>query len=543
MIAHPNVPQSSPPSFPRRRLFVLALAGIWLCTLAIADPVLAQRRDGNERNRRNRQSRGQQIQALRVLDRNGDGQLDPREVPPQERAIITRLAAIANLDASRPLPIEQLEAAVANLARQGNQGNSGTQQGDSGLLPPLVPGFGNGNASTFVPGFGTGPEIVTREDIQLAQETLERFDRDDDGQLDEREMRRLRLRGDEMQFDKNGNDGIDEIELATALAMQRALGREFDPDSDDDDDRDRDRDDDDRRRRRDRDDDDDERDRERDRLREISRLRAGVMDRHDIDGDGFLSPLECKLAGHDINLTDTDGDEQVSAEELDDWIQESYPESERDQPQEYDLPEWFLLKDRNGDNQVVMAEFETRWTNEKAAEFDSYDTNSDGRITREEIILASRKGDYQNNSAMVIPADGIMKSELIIDDRFYLADLDVHLSITHSRDEDLDIFLISPDGVRVELACGVGGADDHFEGTIIDAEARIEIDNNRQARPPFAGRFAPSRRFDELDSLDDLYDRDEPANAQGVWTLLIDTAGSDRPGILHRWALTTQQRD
>ena len=37
------------------------------------------------------------------------------------------------------------------------------------------------------------------------------------------------------------------------------------------------------------------------------------------------------------------------------------------------------------------------------------------------------------------------------------ADLNVTLNMTHTRDEDLDVFLIAPDGTRVELFTDVGG--------------------------------------------------------------------------------------
>jgi len=56
-----------------------------------------------------------------------------------------------------------------------------------------------------------------------------------------------------------------------------------------------------------------------------------------------------------------------------------------------ELPEWFTEKDANGDGQVTMAEYESDWTDAKAAEFARLDPNNDGVITPKECLEAENE--------------------------------------------------------------------------------------------------------------------------------------------------------
>ena len=47
---------------------------------------------------------------------------------------------------------------------------------------------------------------------------------------------------------------------------------------------------------------------------------------------------------------------------------------------------------------------------------------------------------------------GTVTSTLAIPDSYPIFDLNVRLKITHKNDDHLDVFLIAPDGTRVELA-------------------------------------------------------------------------------------------
>jgi subtilisin-like proprotein convertase family protein len=115
-------------------------------------------------------------------------------------------------------------------------------------------------------------------------------------------------------------------------------------------------------------------------------------------------------------------------------------------------------------------------------------------------------------------------SELPIPDSLVVGDVNVVLDITHTWDADLDVFLISPSGTRVELFTSVGGSGDNFIDTRLDDEADTSITSGSA---PFTGSFRPEGFLGDFDGED----------AQGTWTLEVtDTAAKDS-GILVGWSL------
>ena len=52
------------------------------------------------------------------------------------------------------------------------------------------------------------------------------------------------------------------------------------------------------------------------------------------------------------------------------------------------VPGWFFELDANDDGQIAMSEFATEWTDEKMAEFKSFDMNEDALLTINEITRA-----------------------------------------------------------------------------------------------------------------------------------------------------------
>lgn len=105
-----------------------------------------------------------------------------------------------------------------------------------------------------------------------------------------------------------------------------------------------------------------------------------------------------------------------------------------------------------------------------------------------------------------------------------IADIDVRVRITHTRDEDLDVYLVSPGGVHVELFTDVGGTGDNFTNTILDDEAGTSI---ASGTAPFTGRYRPEGSLAALDDLD----------PNGTWKLELrdDTAGVT--GSLWAWSI------
>lgn len=55
------------------------------------------------------------------------------------------------------------------------------------------------------------------------------------------------------------------------------------------------------------------------------------------------------------------------------------------------LPDWFSVKDSNGDGQVSMAEYAHAWSDSAASEFARYDLNNDGLITPQECLRSAKK--------------------------------------------------------------------------------------------------------------------------------------------------------
>jgi uncharacterized repeat protein (TIGR01451 family) len=115
-------------------------------------------------------------------------------------------------------------------------------------------------------------------------------------------------------------------------------------------------------------------------------------------------------------------------------------------------------------------------------------------------------------------------SALTVAEEETVLDVDVRLNITHTYDGDLDIFLIGPNGTRVELTSDNGGTGENFIDTIFDDEAPTSITGGSA---PFTGRFQPEGSLATLDGL----------AATGTWTLEVtDDAGADQ-GELVDWTL------
>jgi subtilisin-like proprotein convertase family protein len=149
------------------------------------------------------------------------------------------------------------------------------------------------------------------------------------------------------------------------------------------------------------------------------------------------------------------------------------------------------------------------------------DINNNGQFEPQQSVTRA-----STNVPISITDHTTSTSNLTVSDALgAIVDVDVTLSITHTYDADLQTFLISPAGTRVELFSAVGGGSDNFAGTILDDEAIAAIDGGAA---PFTGRFRP-------EALLSVFDGQNPT---GTWRLEIrDTAGADE-GALTQWSLT-----
>ena len=106
-------------------------------------------------------------------------------------------------------------------------------------------------------------------------------------------------------------------------------------------------------------------------------------------------------------------------------------------------------------------------------------------------------------------------------------DVNVNLTITHTYDGDLDIYLIGPNGYQVELSTDNGGSGDNYTNTTFDDEASLLI---TQGSAPFTGSFRPEQPLSNLDNIP----------VTGNWILKIYDDGSGDQGQLVSWCVTAQ---
>jgi len=443
-----------------------------------------------------------------------------------------------SLGASRPcLWCALLALCSASSLAQGpyRPGAAGPAEG-----APRVPGFGPLQGERAVPGFGPAATAtgltITPEDLARADERLQRYDRNRDGYIDRSEAGNAPWREEPFQFDIDRDGRLSRVELARRYALRRVAdapgvqgppplrGTPSTPGSNPSWEEQQRRE---RERRA-----AEEAARGRDSFRgtrESWHLTETLMSRHDTNRDGLLDAAECRRMGLSAMSADTDRDQRINRPELAAWLAEQQAAQGRAVPPE--LPSWFVEKDVNSDGQVQMSEFAKEWTDERLDEFARLDLNRDGVIVPEECLQALNRmnEEYANHRFQMIPAKGTIRSEIDVEERETIADLDVQLSITHTHVSHLNVFLIGPEGQRVELFTGIGGQDDHFDKTILDEESPRSI---LRAAPPFPDRYQTEELSRGGKGLKQFYD----LSMAGTWALLVE-ANSDRPGVLHGWSL------
>ena len=126
-----------------------------------------------------------------------------------------------------------------------------------------------------------------------------------------------------------------------------------------------------------------------------------------------------------------------------------------------------------------------------------------------------------------LPDENTVISTLEISDDATIHDLNVQLNIAHTRDADLDVYLISPVGTRVELFTDVGGSGDDFQDTIFDDESGIPITSGSA---PFAGTYRPEGNLAEF----------EGESLAGTWQLEIHDDRSRQTGTLNSWSIIAE---
>jgi subtilisin-like proprotein convertase family protein len=148
-------------------------------------------------------------------------------------------------------------------------------------------------------------------------------------------------------------------------------------------------------------------------------------------------------------------------------------------------------------------------------------------------------GVLDSSFATTIPSDDVpqdiidestVKSELLFQGVREIFDLNVTLDISHAFNADVNVYLVSPSGTRVELFSDIGAHFENFTNTKLDDEASTPITS---AAAPFTGTFRPEGSLSTFDG----------ENANGIWILEIaDDAAADS-GVLNSWSLTISGRE
>ncbi len=489
-------------------LLILASAALSVVAFAMSRPLMAQ--SGLR-------------ESLEKLDRNQNGEIDPEEITPLARPYLERLAKSRRMSMGRSYDIERWqEAARIYFALQNGVAGERIKPDSEASVKSFVP-----DAETeLVPEFGL-PAVkfpYIQADLDEADRTLKRSDRNRDGYIDRAESERaVWTHRQPFEEDLNKDDRLSRLELAQRYARRRLLsgasdelvrkagrvGNGIQPAT-----------------------------RVEPKRQESSQwwrrgseyyLTATVLGRFDKNRNGRLEKDETVSLGFPPGKIDLNRDGELSREELHAYLLELQEEI-GDLGE--GLPGWFFELDENRDEQIAMVEFATEWTPEKIAEFTSYDGNGDGLLTASEVLSAKALvgGSYSNNDAEVLAPKKTVISEIEVLEDFVIGDLNLRLSITHSHTSYLDAYLTGPDGQRIELFTEVGGHDDHFDGTIFDDQSQTPI---TKARPPFQGSFIPEAALKRQPSLSSFNGK----SVKGVWQLVVRGSRSERWGMLHSWEL------
>jgi C1A family cysteine protease/subtilisin-like proprotein convertase family protein len=129
-----------------------------------------------------------------------------------------------------------------------------------------------------------------------------------------------------------------------------------------------------------------------------------------------------------------------------------------------------------------------------------------------------------SDTPKAIPDPGTVNSSINVPDGFTIDDVNLTLDITHTYDADLDVYLMSPQGTRVELFTDVGGSGANFTNTTLDDDCAAPITGGTA---PFTGCYQPEGSLSDFDGED----------SSGVWTLELSDDYLADAGTLRSWSL------
>ena len=290
------------------------------------------------------------------MDSNGNGQIDMDEMQGPARFMLDRMAQNnPKIDLSKPVPLSVLTEGMDQMRKQrdesGGRGDEdrGDEDGAGSETESLVPTFGVAAMAEPPLGFGKDGELfsikVLEVDTREAAERLKRYDRNNDGAVDQEELKRGRWTDNPMQYDRNRDGKLQANELAVRYARKRISDGEnktSDPKADQN------------------------------------------NSRQNRWGGQQQSPEPEVPKG----LWDERASYRVASNTSDSKVQ--------------GVPDWFNRDDADGDGQIAMREFTSDWTMALVEEFDRFDSNGDGFITAREALQSVKAGIFRGAPAAKI---------------------------------------------------------------------------------------------------------------------------------------------
>jgi Ca2+-binding EF-hand superfamily protein len=305
---------------------------------------------------------------LREMDKNGNGILEPDEVPADRRRFLEFMASRGGYEFKLPMAIAEMRKHSEDYYRGrvagATPGSTSPSAGSPSIPPssttssssspkapgPSVYGFVPGAAPPSVSSFGgTSVPATGSTGTALSSSSSSRY-RSNPAQtalfeqLDSQTQQRIRDLASAVirKYDKNGNGRLEKEEwpggrLGTFDEANRFGGSTISPD-------------------------------------ELLVHFADYLKRGQLPSDMAAGGSSSSFASASSQISKPKSGRFLSASER-------LPKG---------LPSWFLRLDLDGDGQVTMAEFTRDWSPETAAQFDRYDLNHDGVITPEECLKVER---------------------------------------------------------------------------------------------------------------------------------------------------------
>jgi subtilisin-like proprotein convertase family protein len=153
------------------------------------------------------------------------------------------------------------------------------------------------------------------------------------------------------------------------------------------------------------------------------------------------------------------------------------------------------------------------------------------------IEIADQQWTFENNQSIAIPSEayiassiqvsGVLPTEMLMPEQID----QVCININHAWADDLDVFLIAPNGAILELTSDNGGNGDNYTNTCFSPKAENSINNNLPFAPadmaPFSGVFQPEGMWSDLLT--------SPVN--GAWKLGVRDDNAGFAGTLLNWSI------